>query len=337
MSAGTPSAGTPARVGLGGAPLGNLYRPLTEEESDATVRTAWELGVRDFDTAPHYGMGLSERRMGRVLAPLLAQHGGEGVSVSTKVGRLLRDNPDYREGDRDPEWFAVPATTRRVWDPTADGVRRSVEESLERLGLDRVDTLYLHDPDQYDLEQGIREGLPALVALREEGLVDRVGVGCNDQDVIARCVRAADLDVVMCAGRYSLLEQPAAADLLPLCLERGVRVVAAGVYNSGALARPVMPAPEELTYDYLAAPPDVVEKVRRLYEVCGAHGVTVPQAAVQFVARHPAVEVVMLGARHPDEIRAGVANATAEIPDALWRDLVDQGLLAQPPLPVGQP
>lgn len=326
MSAATP---VPARVGLGGAPLGNLYHPLTEEDAEATVRTAWEAGVRDFDTAPHYGLGLSEHRMGRVLGPLLDQD--RGVSVSTKVGRLLRENPDYRDGDQDPEWFAVPARSRRVWDPSPEGIRRSLEESLQRMGLDRIDTLYLHDPDQYDLEQGIREGLPALVALREEGLVDRVGVGCNDHDVLVRCVREADLDVVMCAGRYSLLEQPAGQELFPLCQQRGVAVVAAGVYNSGALARPTMPEPEQVTYNYTAAPPAVVERVRRLYEVCGAHGVTVPQAAVQFVARHPAVEVVMLGARHPDEIRAGVANATAEIPGSLWRDLVDQGLLAAPP------
>lgn len=308
-------------LGLGCAAFGNLYAPVSARTSTETVRTAWALGIRHFDTAPHYGLGQSEQRLGDALQELPVD---EAV-ISTKAGRLLEPNPDYRPGDRDPDGFVVPATLRRRWDFTAGGLRRSLESSLERLGLDRVDTLYLHDPDVYDLELGIGSALPALVAMREEGLVARVGVGSNDDSVLERCVRESDLDVVMCAGRYTLLEQPAARGLLPACLERGVTVVAAGVYNSGALATEEVPDP--VMYNYRPAPPEVVARVRRLHRVCAHHGVTVPQAAVQFVARHPAVAVVMVGARSPEEVRQAHRGAARTVPEELWADLYAEGLL----------
>ena len=315
-------------LGLGCAAFGNLYAEVSATTATATLRSAWELGVRHFDTAPHYGLGLSERRVGDALRAVGAATGPLASAgdvpagpalVSTKAGRLLEPNPDHVAVDRDPEGFVVPAALRRRWDFTPDGLRRSLEESLERLGIDRVDTLYLHDPDVYDLETGIRTSLPALARLRDEGVVRRIGVGSNDETALARCVREADLDVVMCAGRYTLLEQPASRELLPLCLERGVAVVAAGVYNSGALATDDFP--DVVLYNYEPAPPEVVGRLRRLHELCAAHGVTVPQAAVRFVARHPAVEVVMLGARSPEEVRQAHERFTAEVPDALWDDL----------------
>lgn len=310
---------------LGGAPLGNLYTPISDDQAAATVQRAWELGVRQFDTAPHYGLGLSEIRMGEALRPLLRQE--PEAQISTKVGRLLRANPNYHEGDLDPENFAVPARTRRQWDCSASGLRQSVEESLERLGMDHVDTLYLHDPDVYDLQDGIRHGLPALMAMREEGLVKRIGVGANSDQALLACVQEADLDLIMCAGRYTLLDQPAQHELLPTCLDRGVSVVAAGVYNSGALATAYPPNPEQLTFDYAPAPAHIKDKVARLYAVCAAHGVTVPQAAVQFPARHPAIETVVLGARSAAEIEQGVANSQAAIPQSLWDDLSEQDLI----------
>lgn len=302
-------------LGLGCAAFGNLYSAVTDAAATASVRTAWELGVRHFDTAPHYGLGLSEQRLGRALRAVSAH----AALVSTKAGRLLEPNPDHTPGDQDPAGFVVPATLRRRWDFSPAGLRRSLEDSLERLGLDRVDTLYLHDPDALDLGLGIRSALPALAALRDEGLVTRIGVGSNDEGALARCVREADLDVVMCAGRYTLLEQPAARDLLPLCLERGVGVVAAGVYNSGALATDDFPG--VVLYNYRPAPPEIVDRLRHVHETCAAHGVTVPEAAVRFVARHPAVEVVMLGARSPEEVRHAHERFTADVPDALWSDL----------------
>lgn len=302
-------------LGLGCATLGNLYTEVSDEDAHATVRTAWELGVRDFDTAPHYGLGLSERRLGAALRRL----GAEDARVSTKAGRLLEPNPDYTQGMLDPDLFAVPATHLRRWDGSADGLRRSLHESLERLGVDRIDTLYLHDPDQFDFDQALRVGLPTLVTLREEGLVVRVGVGSNDEQALARCLDAADLDVVMCAGRYTLLEQAAALSLLPLCAERGVGYVAAGVYNSGALASAQLP--RAITYDYAPASQPVLDRLRVIHQVCADHGVSVPHAAVQFVARHPAVSMVVVGARSPEEVRAAHEYTGTALPAALWRDL----------------
>ncbi|WP_324650119.1 aldo/keto reductase [Georgenia sp. H159] len=326
MTFGTTDDGGATRLGLGTGPLGNLFTAVPEEQALATVRAAWELGIRHVDTAPHYGLGLAEERLGRALREIGAAR--DELTVSTKVGRVLEPNSGYRHGQLD-DAFAVPATLRRRWDPSDAGVRRSLEDSLERLGLDHVDTLYLHDPEAYDVDEGIARALPALVRLREEGLVRRVGVGSGDLDVLVRCVREADLDEVICANRYTLLEQPAAEHLLPLCLGRGVDVVAAGVYNSGALASATMP--DDVVYEYAPAPDSVVARVRRLYDICRAHGVAVPAAAVQFAAGHPAVTTVLVGARHPDEVTAAVAHASAEIPDALWTDLLEQGLIAAVP------
>lgn len=310
-------------LGLGCAAFGNLYAPVSARTSTETVHAAWALGIRHLDTAPHYGLGQSERRLGEALRGLPA---AEAV-ISTKTGRLLEPNPDHRPGDQDPEGFVVPATLRRRWDFTADGLRRSLESSLDRLGVDRVDTLYLHDPEVYDLELGIGSALPTLIALREEGLVGRIGVGSNDEVTLERCVRESDLDIIMCAGRYSLLEQPATRSLLPACLERDVTVVAAGVYNSGALATEQVPDP--VMYNYRPAPPEVVSRVHRLHRVCAQHGVTVPEAAVQFVARHPAVAVVMVGARSPEEVHQAHRNATRTVPEALWTALYAEGLLEE--------
>lgn len=319
-------------LGLGCAAFGNLYSPVTAAQAASTLRTAWELGVRHFDTAPHYGLGLSERRVGAALRSwgpsARPSPGAEGALVSTKAGRVLEPNPNHRPGDRDPEGFFVPAALRRRWDFTSDGLRRSLEDSLARLGTDRVDTLYLHDPDVHDLELGIRTALPALARLRDEGLVGRIGVGSNDEGALVRCVREADLDVVMCAGRYTLLEQPAARELLPLCLDRGVEVVAAGVYNSGALATDALA--DVVLYNYVPAPPAVVVRLRRVHDVCSAHGVTVPEAAVRFVARHPAVTLVMIGARSPEEVREATARFTADVPADLWHELVDEELVRVP-------
>ncbi|WP_413452566.1 aldo/keto reductase [Georgenia phoenicis] len=311
-------------LGLGTGPLGNLYTEVPEEQALATVRAAWELGVRTFDTAPHYGLGLAEKRLGRALAELGVAR--EEYTVSTKVGRLLEPNPDYRPGQLDDGGFAVPATLRRRWDPSEAGIRRSLEDSLERLGLDHVDTLYLHDPEAYDVDDAVVRALPALVRLREEGLVRRVGVGSGDLAALTRCVTEGELDEVICAGRYTLLEQPAAEAFLPLCLERGVDVVAAGVYSSGALA--TRSVPETVMYNYAPADESAVARLRRLHEVCGTHGVAVPAAAIRFAARHPAVTTVLVGARHPDEVAAAVAHAVADVPDALWEDLSGQGLVA---------
>jgi D-threo-aldose 1-dehydrogenase len=313
------------RLGFGAAPIGNLYRAVSDEEARAAVDAAWDSGVRYFDTAPHYGLGLSERRLGSALA---GRPRSEYV-ISTKVGRVLE--PSDGGGDDLANGFDVPASARRVWDFSADGVRRSLESSLERLGADRVDVVYLHDPDQH-WEEASRQGIPALVDLREQGVVGAVGVGMNQWEMPARFVRETDVDVVMLAGRYTLLEQAALPEFLPLCLDRGVSVVAAGVFNSGLLSRPVVP--DDAKYDYADAPAEVVERARRIAAVCGQHGVTLPQVAIQFALGHPAVVSVVIGSRTGEQMRSNAADFAVPVPAELWSSLQDSGLLgAEVPVP----
>jgi D-threo-aldose 1-dehydrogenase len=307
-----------SRLGLGTSPLGSLYREVTDREARAVVDAAWEAGVRIFDTAPHYGLGLAERRLGAALR----DRPRDEFVLSTKVGRLLV--PDPGATGLDPEGFAVPATLRREWDFSADGVRRSLESSLDRLGLDRVDLVYVHDPDDH-WDQAAGEAIPALVELREQGVIGAIGAGMNQWQLPARFVRESDVDVILLAGRYTLLEQPALAELLPLCAERGVDVLAAGVFNSGLLAR--QDVPDDATYDYAAAPADVLGRARRIAEVCARHGTTLPAAALWFPFGHPAVTGVLIGARAEAEVHANVEVLASPPPAGLWAELRDEGLL----------
>ncbi|MFY1575342.1 aldo/keto reductase [Verrucosispora sp. WMMD703] len=307
-------------LGFGAAQGGNLYRATTDEEFVAAVDTAWAAGVRYFDTAPHYGLGLSERRLGSALR----HRPRDEYVVSTKVGRLLVPSPQNAHL-RDSEGFDVAASHRRVWDFSRDGVRRSIEASLARTGLDRIDIAYLHDPDDH-WEQAVTEAVPALVELRDQGVVDAIGAGMNQSAMLARFVRETDVDVMMCAGRYTLLEQGAAADLLPLAESRGVGVVIAGVYNSGLLSRDHPPA--NALYNYQQAPPELIERARRIAEVCDAHGVTLPQAALAFVRRHPAVVSTVVGVRNGTQMTETVRRSATVVPDELWRSLAATGLLA---------
>ncbi|GIJ09687.1 aldo/keto reductase [Micromonospora andamanensis] len=307
-------------LGLGAAQGGNLYRVTTDEEFVAAVDTAWAAGVRYFDTAPHYGLGLSERRLGRALR----HRPRDEYVVSTKVGRLLVPSPQDAHL-RDSEGFDVPADHRRVWDFSRDGVRRCIEASLERTGLDRIDIAYLHDPDDH-WEQAAGEAVPALVELRDQGVVGAIGAGMNQSAMLARFVRETDVDVMMCAGRYTLLEQGAVDDLLPLAESRGVGVVIAGVYNSGLLSRDRPPA--DTFYNYQQAPPELIERARRMAEVCDAHGVTLPQAALAFVRRHPAVVSTVVGVRNGTQMAETVRRSAGTVPDELWQSLATAGLLA---------
>jgi D-threo-aldose 1-dehydrogenase len=307
------------RLGLGCAQLGNLYRAMSDDNAHAIVDEAWTQGIRYFDTAPHYGLGLSERRLGRALA---GRPRDEYV-LSTKVGRLLAENPAYA-GERDGEGFDVPATLVRRLDYSRDGVLRSLESSLDRLGLDRIDIAFVHDCEDH-VDEALAGAVPALIELREQGVVSHVGLGMNFDDVLATFVRESDVDTIMLAGRYTLLEQPALDELLPLCVERGVRVMAAGVFNSGILATP---APGT-TYNYGAAPPELVERAQRIADVCARFGVELPVAAIALVARHPAVESVVLGASTVEQVRVNVARASVEVSPALWDALVEEGLLRE--------
>lgn len=309
-------------LGYGGANLGNLFTAMSDEQAHAVLEAAWEQGIRYFDTAPHYGLGLAERRLGRFLA---TKPRAEFV-VSTKVGRLLVPSPETSDELDEEGGFVVPADPRRVWDASADGVRRSLDDSLERLGLDRVDVLFLHDPDEYDdMEASVRTAVPALVGLREEGLVRAVGIGSKSVAAHLAGLRAGDLDLLMVAGRYTLLEQPAAPALIPECRDRGTGIVVAGAFNSGLLSTS-NPGPGA-RYEYGDAPADVVAKAQRLAAICGVFGVDLPTAALQFPLREPAARSIALGATEPAHVEQNVRRLAEPVPDELWKQLVAEGLI----------
>jgi D-threo-aldose 1-dehydrogenase len=303
-------------LAFGAAVIGNLFTEVGEEQAYEAVAAAWQQGIRYFDTAPHYGLGLSERRLGAALR----EHPRSRYTVSTKVGRRLEATD--RGGDDLADGFAVPATHRRVWDFSADGVRRTLEASLERLGLDRVDVVYLHDPDDH-AEQAFREGYPALEKLRSEGVVGAIGAGMNQAEMLTRFVRDTDVDVVLCAGRYTLLDQRARAELLPAAVERGVSVVVGGAFNSGLLADPRPGA----TFDYARAPAGLLDRALRMKETADRHGITLRAAALAFCAAHPAVASVLVGARSAAEVRDCAEQFTTRVPAAFWQELRDTGLL----------
>jgi D-threo-aldose 1-dehydrogenase len=320
MDVRTTRRGIPlTELGLGTAPLAGMFTPVSEEQAAATLDAAWEAGFRYFDTAPHYGLGLAERRLGAALAG----RPRDELVVSTKVGRLLVPNPGG-EDRLDDSGFAVPARVRREFDFSRDGVLRSLEESLTRLGLDRVDIVYLHDPDEH-WEAASTTGVETLAELRDQGMIGAIGVGMNQSAMLAEFVRRTDIDLVLVAGRYTLLEQGALDDLLPAAAEHGVDVVAGAVYNSGLLSRP-RPA-EDATYDYAPVPADVRARVLRLAEACEAAGTALPVAATRFPLRNPQVVSAVLGLRSPEEVAEAVRRATAPVPDTLWPELVDAGLL----------
>jgi D-threo-aldose 1-dehydrogenase len=305
------------RLGFGGGPLGGLFEPVADDTAAATLAQAWASGIRHFDTAPHYGIGHSERRFGA----FLRGRPRSTFTLSTKVGRYLVEQDPAGRTD---EAFQVPATHRRVVDFSRDGVRRSLEDSLSRMGVDRVDVLYLHDAEPH-FEAALGQGYPALAELRAEGVVGAIGAGMGDATLLARLVKEAEVDVVMLAGRYTLLDQSALDDLLPACRDRGVSVVAAAVFNSGVLAqaRPAAGA----TFEYQAAPTAVLERANRIADVCAAHDVTLPQAAMAFPLAHPAVAGIVVGMRSAQEVRANVDLFTAGVPAQLWSDLRSHGLL----------
>jgi D-threo-aldose 1-dehydrogenase len=312
-------------LSLGCAQLGNLYHAIPDEQAHATVDAAWAVGIRYFDTAPHYGLGLSERRLGKALA----ERPRDEYVLSTKVGRLLEPLPQPH--DVDGEGFDVPATHRRVWDFSRDGVLRSLAGSLERLGLDRVDIVYLHDPDDH-YRDVLGHAYPALEELRSQGVVSAIGAGMNQTAMLTEFARNTDMDLLMLAGRYTLLEQPALEELLPVCQQRGIGVVAAGVFNSGLLARR-KPA-RDARYNYADAPPNLVQRAVRIAAICEQHASSLPAAALAFPLGHPAVVSICIGARSPGQVERNAALRQAQPPSGLWTQMKAEGLLrADAPVP----
>lgn len=328
------------RLGLGGAPLGNLFTVIDDDAALALLQSAWDSGCRSFDTAPHYGNGLSEHRIGRALR----KKPRAAFMLSSKVGRLLR--PDA-QAPRNQNGYVDVLPFSQNWDYSATGVRRSIEDSLQRLGLASMDVAYIHDCDatvhgaDYPrvLRQVVEEALPELRRLQREGLIRHVGLGVNDVQVCLDVLAQAELDCLMLAGRYTLVDHSALAQLLPLCVQRGVRIALGGVFNSGILATGVRGATQDpVRFNYAAAPQGWVDRVGAVEDLCAHHGIALRAAALQFVLAHSAVEIVMIGAQqtgHWDDARAMVARP---IPPLFWRELRARRLVPHAaPTPADRP
>ncbi len=296
----------PPRTGLGTAPLGGLFEAVSDETAHETFELAWERGIRFFDTAPLYGLGLSEQRLGR----FLADKPRDDYVLATKVGRLLREDAPP---DPDQSHWAGTPPLNPVWDFSADGVLRSVDESLERLGLDRIDIVHIHDPDDH-YEEALAGAYPALDRLRAEGTVRAVGAGMNQVEMLLRFTREADFDCFLVAGRYTLLDRAALPELLPACVERDIAVIAGGVFNSGILAGGT-------SFDYRPAPPALLERAAELEAVCAGYDVPLAAAALQFPLRHPAVASVLLGPRSPSQLAQSLDLLDVSVPAELWGEL----------------
>ena len=305
-------------LGFGASVIGNLYRAIPDHDAADAVAAAWDAGIRYFDTAPHYGLGLSEQRLGAALR----RYPRDEYVLSSKVGRLLVPNEHPR--GTDTAGFAVPDDLRREWDFSKDGVLRSIEATLKRTGHDRLDIVYLHDPDEH-WAQAADQAMPALAELRDQGVIGAIGAGMNQSAMLARFLRETPADLVMLAGRYSLLDQSALDDVLPAAAATGKNVVAVGVFNSGLLSRdrPVHGA----KYDYQDAPPEAVARAQTIAEVCEAHGTTLPAAAIAFPFTHPAVVNVTLGMRTREQVERNARLHADPVPEALWAELRDHGLI----------
>ncbi|MDX1893060.1 aldo/keto reductase [Mycolicibacterium sp. 050158] len=321
---------TVTALGFGATAIGGMYTEVSDGDAEETVAAAWDAGLRYFDAAPQYGRGNGETRLGRGLA----RYRRDDYVLSSKVGRLLRADADPHPDDFDSTgqpYDAGAPDVATVYDYSRDGVLRSIEESLIRLGTDRLDVALVHDPDDY-VDEALATALPTLIELRDQKVVSAIGAGMNQTAALERFARESDPDMFLLAGRYTLLEQTALQSFLPLCTERGIAVVTGGVFNSGLLANPGPQA----RYDYDPAPADVVARAHRLFEVCRRHDVPLKAAALQFPLAHPAVVAVLTGARSRAEIVENVELFDRPIPEELWSDLVSQGLLDES-APVGEP
>lgn len=312
-------------LGFGGAPIGNLYAPLSEEDAHATVRRAYKSGVRYFDTAPYYGHGLSEHRLGQALRNIPR----DDYVISTKVGRLLQpEDPANIPPGQFPECLPF----RPVFDYSYDGVMRSIEDSLQRLGTHRIDIILIHDVDHWthgaETDLRFREimdgGYKALTELRAQGVIKAIGCGLNEWEACEKFARAADFDCFLLAGRYTLLHQESLDSFLPLCVEKDIKIIIGGPYNTGILATGAI---EGAYYDYAQATEEIMEKVRRIENVCARHDVPLATAALLFPLFHPAISCVIPGARTAAEIDRSYKTYNKTVPNSLWSDLKQEGLI----------
>jgi D-threo-aldose 1-dehydrogenase len=313
------------QFGLGTAPLGGLFAPVSDAEAEATIARAWSVGVRYFDTAPLYGFGLAEQRLGR----FLGVRPRDEYVISTKVGRLLRANERSSEDDH----YKGTPNLRPQFDYSYDGVMRSVDESLARLGLDRIDILLVHDPDDH-YDAAVGGAFRALQKLRDDGSVRAIGVGMNQSEMLTRFAEFVPVDCFLLAGRYTLLDQGALDALFPICLARNIGILLGGIYNSGILADPYGTA----KFNYEDADAALVARARELDALCKQHGTSLKAAAIQFVLAHPAVTVALQGARSAVEAADNVAMANTQVPPAFWQELRTRNLVdRRAPLPGDAP
>ncbi len=329
-----PTAGG-LRLGLGGAGLGNLFEAIADGEAHALLDAAVDDGCRSFDTAPHYGNGLSEHRVGHALRAVVRDE----VVLSSKVGRLLSPRAN---APREQNGYVDVLPFVQRFDYSEAGVRRSLEDSLQRLGLARLDVALVHDCDEAThgpryreiLEQVMKEALPAVQRARDEGLVRHVGLGVNDVDVCLHVLARTDLDCLLLAGRYSLIDHSALPKLLPLCAARGVRIALGGVFNSGILATGVREARGPLRFNYAAAPASWIQRTGAIEDACRRFAVPLRAAALQFPLAHPAVDIVVSGAQRIGQWRDAVAMIAHPIPGEFWAYLRNARLIpADAPLP----
>jgi len=318
-------------LGCGGSAMGNMYNPVTDKDAQATLRTAWDAGIRYFDTAPLYGHGLSEHRYGTAFRDF----GPEPFIFSTKVGWRLHP---ARGADTGAHMFpGSPPFIKRL-DYSYDGAMRSFEDSQQRLGWDRVDMLLLHDCDRRNqgdefparFKEAMNGAYKALIKLREEGVVRAIGCGLNEWEACEAFARAGDFNCFLLAGRYTLLDQTSLDTFMPLCMSRGIGVVLGGPYNSGILITGAVPG---AFYDYAPAKPEIIERVRKIEQVCQLHKVPLKAAALQFPLHHPVIASVIPGMRHPSEVHENVKMINRPIPDAFWWELRDEGLI-RPEAPI---
>jgi D-threo-aldose 1-dehydrogenase len=297
-------------MGIGAATFGGLFTSMSDSDAVDVVQSAFAHGINYFDTAPHYGKGSSERRLGA----LLKTYPRNSFVLSSKIGRLLVPTTH----GADPDFLDADPTVERLFDYSAQGVERSLKDSLERLGLDSIDIVFVHDPDNH-ADVAIKEAYPALAKMRDQGIVKALGIGMNQSAIPTRFVQETDIDIVLLAGRYTLLDQSGAKDLLPAALAKGVSVLAAGVYNSGILANPVKGA----TYDYAPASDEIVARAKMISDFLQEQGVSLSRAALQYPLRHPAVKALLVGSRSSAEVDANVAAFNDVVPDSVW-DALDE-------------
>jgi D-threo-aldose 1-dehydrogenase len=311
-------------LGFGAAAIGNLYTEVDEARAQAAIQTAIGSGIRYFDTSPFYGYGLSEERLGRALPG----SSSKGTLISTKVGRLVGDS---KPGEKAAPWFAVTGRSA-VFDYSRDGIYRSVAASLARLRRERVDILFLHDIDRgthgehYDrrFKQALDEALPAMMQLKSDGVCAAVGIGVNETAVCTEFMSSADLDCILLAGRYTLLEHAAARPIMDEAKRRGVAMILGGVFNSGLLAPAKGPG---TTYNYVGVDADTLSRAQALYEACRRENVDVGAAALQFALAHPAAASALVGIRSGEEARTAVSRLRAPLPESLWSALRSAGFL----------